>query len=85
MCVATLTNANLLNYKQGYVSVDVQEAGNYYLAFYNDGQGHDIILDDIRFDKDEDMCMITATNSAETGFTLTENTVPLKWQITELP
>ena len=78
LCVATLTNANLLNYKQGYVSVDVQEAGNYYLAFYNDGQGHDIILDDIRFDKDEDMCMITATNSAETGFNLTENTVTLK-------
>lgn len=78
LTIATLTDENVLQYKQGYAFVDIPEDGQYYLAFYNDGQGHDIVLDDIRLDRDEDMCMISASNSAVTGFNLTDNTVTIR-------
>ena len=78
LTVAKLTDKNVLAYRQGYVTVDVPKDGIYYLAFYNDGQGHDIILDDVRFDREEDMCVIEASNSASTGFGLTDNILTLK-------
>ncbi len=37
--------------------------------------GHDVILDDVRFDQSEDLSILSAANSSVSGFNLTENTV----------
>ena len=75
LAVFTLTDDNVIVYKQGYAKVEIPADGTYYLAFLNDGMGHDIILDDVRFDQAEDLGILSATNSAVSGFNLTENTV----------
>lgn len=80
LAVETLTNDNVLRYTQGYAWVQVPEDGIYYLVFYNDGMGHDIILDDVRFDRAEDLCMLSVENSATSGFDLAENAVTVKFE-----
>lgn len=74
----TLTDANVYNYKQGYAFVEIPADGTYYLAFYNDGMGHDIILDDVRFDREEDLVIISASNSSISGFNQKENEVTVE-------
>ena len=71
----TVTDDNVLVYRQGYASVEIPDDGTYYIAFYNKGMGHDIILDDVRFDQAEDLCVMSAQNSAVSGFNLTDNEV----------
>ena len=78
LAVFTLTDENVLVYKQGYSPVEIPADGTYYVAFYNDGMGHDIILDDIRFDQSEDLSILSASNSSVSGFNLTENTVTME-------
>ena len=75
LAVFTLTDDNVLVYKQGYSPVEIPADGTYYVAFYNDGMGHDVILDDVRFDQSEDLSILSAANSSVSGFNLTENTV----------
>ena len=79
LTVATLTDDNVLNYTQGYALANVEEAGRYYLVFYNDGTGHDIIFDDVRFDTEEDLSMLSLANTAASGFNLTDNTVSISF------
>ena len=74
----TLTDENVLVYKQGYASVKIPADGTYYIAFYNGGMGHDIILDDVRFDQAEDLSIVSASNSAQSGFNLTDNDVTVE-------
>lgn len=76
--VSVISNDNVLVYRQGYAGVSVPEDGIYYLAFYNGGQGHDVILDDVRFNQEEDMSMIGASCSADTGFNLETGEVSVK-------
>ena len=78
LAVFTLTDENVLVYKQGYSPVEIPADGTYYVAFHNDGMGHDIILDDIRFDQSEDLSILSASNSSVSGFNLTENTVTME-------
>lgn len=79
LTTVTLTNANVLKYTQGYALVDVPEDGNYYIVFYNDGTGHDVILDDVRFDRADDLCMLSVENSLQSGFNLADNTVTVRF------
>lgn len=76
--VSDITNDNVLVYRQGYAGVSIPEDGVYYLAFYNDGQGHDVILDDVRFNQEEDLAMVGTSCSAETGFNLTTGEVSVQ-------
>lgn len=77
--LATLPIDNVKYYKQGYVLLDIEEAGNYYLAFYNDGSGRDIILDDVRLDQDNDMAINAVGSSAKDGFYLTNADITLSF------
>ncbi len=76
---ATLAVTNTKFYRQGYVLLDVEEAGNYYLAFYNDGSGRDIILDDVRLDEADDMAIESVDAPAQNGFYLTDTEVTVSF------
>ena len=68
-----------LQYKQGYAKIDIPETGNYYFAFYNDGTGRNVLLDDIRIDTSEDMALLSVSADTESGFNLTESAVTIKF------
>lgn len=71
--VSTITNDNVGIMTQGYSLLDVPQEGEYYISIYNSGMGHDIILDDVRIDKEDDMCVVGASNSEKSGFNLKDN------------
>ena len=75
----TLPVDNTKYYRQGYILLDVEEAGNYYLAFYNDGSGRDIILDDVRLDDADDMAIESIVSSAQNGFYLNNAEVTISF------
>lgn len=73
-----VTDKDVMTYRQGYAFVEVPDDGTYYLAFYNGGMGHDIILDDVRFDRREDLGILSASNSQQSGFNLEDNAVTVE-------
>lgn len=75
----TVPITNTKFYRQGYVLLDIEEAGNYYLAFYNEGSGRDIILDDVRLDEADDMAIDNISADAKNGFYLRDAEVTLSF------
>ena len=73
----SITDANQGNYKQGFLLVNLPAAGDYQLEFLNTGLGHDIVLDDIRLDSGKDIAVISAEQTAKSGFNNTVNKVTL--------
>ncbi len=77
LCTETITDSNVLTYRQGYAFKEITEPGVYYIAFHNTGTGHDLIVDDVRFDSDNDMAITSVGQTAESGFALTTDTVSM--------
>ncbi len=77
LCTETVTDENVLTYRQGYGFKQNVEPGIYYIAFHNTGMGHDVIVDDVRFDSDNDMAITAVAQTAESGFALTTDTVSM--------
>lgn len=77
LCTETVTDDNVLTYRQGYGFKQITEPGIYYIAFHNTGKGHDVILDDVRFDGDNDMAITAVSQTAASGFALTTDTVSM--------
>lgn len=65
-------------YRCGYAQFDIPEAGNYYFAFYNEGTGRNIILDDVRIDAAEDVAMSSVELDCADGFNLSEAAVTVQ-------
>lgn len=68
LCTDTVTNSNVNSYRQAYKLVDINTPGTYYIAIRNTGVGHDVVVDDIRLDRNEDLAVISASQTATTGF-----------------
>ena len=66
-------------YHYGYASFDIPEAGNYYFAFYNEGTGRNVILDDVRIDAAEDIAMTSVSLDCQSGFNLSETAVTMRF------
>ncbi len=66
-------------YHYGYASFDIPEAGNYYFAFYNEGTGRNVILDDVRIDAAEDIAMTSVSLDCQSGFNLSEAAVTMRF------
>ena len=64
----SISDANVGSYHQGYLLANLPAAGDYRIEFLNTGLGHDIVLDDIRFDQLSDWAIVAATQTAKTGF-----------------
>ncbi len=71
----TITDDNVLTYRQGYAYKEIAEPGTYYLAFHNTGKGHDLIIDDVRLDSDNDVAVTAASQTATSGFGLNADTI----------
>ena len=71
----TITDDNVLTYRQGYAFKNVTEPGIYYLSLHNTGMGHDLIIDDVRLDTESDLAVTSASQTAESGFGLTTDTI----------
>ncbi len=71
----TITNDNILTYRQGYAFKQITEPGTYYIAFQYTGTGHDLIIDDVRFDDATDMAITAVSHNAKSGFGLTTDSV----------
>lgn len=74
----TITDANVRVYRQGYLYCHLPAAGDYQLSFLNTGQGHDIVLDDVRFNQEADLAVVDAKQTAVSGYNNTVNTVTVK-------
>lgn len=74
----TITDENIGTYRQGYILADIPAAGDYQILFTNTGQGHDVVLDDIRLDQQLDLAITQATQTAASGYNNTVNTVSVK-------
>lgn len=74
----TVTDANVGIYRQGYLLADITEPGDYQLSFTNTGMGHDLILDDVRFDRLADLAVVDASQTATSGFNNTQNSITVK-------
>lgn len=74
----TVTDANVGVYRQGYLLADITRPGDYQLVFSNTGMGHDLILDDIRFDRFLDLAVVDASQTAASGFNNTVNSIAVK-------
>lgn len=74
----TVTDANVRHYRQGYLLCHLPAAGDYQISFLNTGMGHDIVLDDVRFDQQSDIAIVDAKQTAVSGFNNTVNTVSVK-------
>lgn len=72
-----LTNDNQNTYRQAYALAEIAEPGTYYVALHNTGTGHDVVIDDFRFDREEDLAVVNATHTAKTGFNLYTDTVSI--------
>ena len=70
---------NVLYYKSGYALLDVKEAGNYYLGFYDEGSGRDIILDDVRVEQTNDLCLLSASSDVTEGYNLDRAKISVKF------
>lgn len=66
-------------YQCGYAHFDIPEAGNYYFAFYNEGTGRNIILDDVRIDAADDVAMTSIGVDCTSGFNLRDAAVTVKF------
>lgn len=71
----TITNSNILSYRQGYAYKEIDEPGIYYIAFQYTGTGHDLLIDDVRFDDATDLAVASVSHTANSGFALTTDTV----------
>ncbi len=78
-CTDSITDANAGVYRQGYMLVKLPAAGNYQIEFLNTGMGHDVVLDDIRLDQGNDIAVITASQTAKSGFNNTVNKVTVNF------
>lgn len=72
-----ITDANQNTYRQAYALAEIPEPGTYYIALHNRGTGHDVIVDDFRFDREEDLAIVSATHTATTGFNLYTDTISI--------
>lgn len=73
----TITDSNILSYRQGYAFKEITEPGIYYIAFQYTGTGHDLLIDDIRFDNATDMAVTSVSHTAKSGFALTTDTISM--------
>lgn len=64
----TVADSNVGIYKQGYLLADIPAAGDYLIEFLNTGMGHDVVLDDVRFDQNSDLALVSVSQSAKSGF-----------------
>lgn len=74
-CSDSITDANAGVYRQGYMLVTFPEAGDYQIEFLNTGMGHDVVLDDVRLDQSTDIAVVSASQTAKSGFNNTVNNV----------
>ena len=63
----------------GYHVIDMAEAGVRYLAFQTTGASDHIIIDNIKIDKEEDLCMADVAFDQKSGFGLTTSKVKLSY------
>ncbi len=74
-CADSITDANTGVYHQGYMLVNLPDAGDYQIEFLNTGKGHDVVLDDVRLDQSNDIAVVSASQTAKSGFNNTVNKV----------
>lgn len=63
----------------GYHVIDMAEAGVRYFAFQTTGASDQIIIDNIKIDKEEDLCMADVAFDQKSGFGLTTSKVKLSY------
>ncbi len=73
-----VTDANQGNYRQGYVLMTLPEEGDYQIEFLNTGKGHDIVLDKIALGAATDVAVVSADQTAKSGYNNTVNTVTVQ-------
>ncbi len=71
-----VTNTGWLN---GYKLINVPEDGVYYFAFRTTGQGSQIVIDNIKIDDEEDLCINQTTFDTESGYDKTTSKVTLSY------
>lgn len=74
----TITDANVRAYRQGFIYCQLPAAGDYQLSFLDTGKGHDIVLDDVRFDQESDIAILNASQTAVSGYNNTVDKISVK-------
>lgn len=60
-----ITNIGWLN---GYKLIELPTAGTYYFAFHTTGSGNQLVIDNVRIDKEEDLCMDKVNFDQASGY-----------------
>lgn len=74
-CTNAVTDANQGNYRQGYILMTLPEEGDYQIEFLNTGMGHDIVLDKIALGEATDIAIVSAEQTAKSGYNNTADTI----------
>lgn len=77
-CTNEITDENQGNYRQGYLLVTLPAAGRYQIEFLNTGTGHDVVLDKVFLGENTDLAVVSAEQTAKSGYNNTVNQVTVK-------